>query len=115
MWDPGCAAIHAGHALIPFAFPRPPSRAMTNVVNDNFVSPDFIHHQIIADRESSKSRFAGRLAHVWCFRNPRRRFLDARNKARGGFSIVLRDICKISSRSASAPRSYRSFMRRGSG
>jgi len=32
-------------------------------MDDHFVLPDFVHDQIVADRKSSKSRFARRFAH----------------------------------------------------
>src|SRR4051794_11822598 len=75
-------------------FPRPPPRAVTDVMNDDLIRSDFVHDQIIADRKSPKSWIVRCLAQVWLLGNPRRSLFDASDEARCGVPIVFRNVSK---------------------
>jgi hypothetical protein len=88
---------------------------MSNVVNDDLVRSDLVYDQVAADWKSSEFWIARCRAEIWLLGDQRRCLFDPRDKLGRCAWIVFRNVCKISSRSASAPRSNRSFMRCGSG
>jgi hypothetical protein len=87
---------------------------VTNVLDNHFIFPDLIHNQIFSNWKTPQSRVAGRLPNIWKSGNQGCRLFYTIDKAACRFRIVAM-YEKISSRSDSAPRSYRSFMVNDSG
>jgi len=63
-------------------------------MDDHFLLADFIHDQIVAERQAAESRLAGCLADVGPFGDPPCRVLDACDETRCGLAVVLRNVCE---------------------
>jgi hypothetical protein len=91
-------------------FPRTRSRSVPDVMNDHLVVPDLIHDQIFANRKSSKAGLPCRspICGETAMRAAACSIRVTRRPAASRLSAAI--YAKISSRSAIAPRSYRSPM-----
>jgi hypothetical protein len=68
-------------------FPRPPTRAVADIVNDHFVMPDFVNDEIAPYRKSPEARLARGLADVGLFGDERSDLFDANDQTRGSFRL----------------------------